>query len=104
MNTRSSSSIYPGRIMLHVFFWLAAYLIFIVIYSVKSNYFIAARNSLFYMPLHMAYFYIVAYWLVPVYLLNTRYLKFAGILLLLVFMVALTGRLIDVWLVNPYMM
>lgn len=103
MNSMPYMGLKLGRGAWHVIFWIFVFGMFTVIYSVKSTYLIATRNNLFYMPIHMAYFYTVAYWLLPVYLFNARYVKF-GLYLIGVMLVAATvSRLVDIWIVAPYM-
>lgn len=98
---------FPGfrlsRTTWHIIFWILVFVAFTIIYSVKSTSLIASRNNLFYLPVHIVYFYTVAYWLVPVYLFNARYIKFGLYLVGLMLMVALVSRLVDIWLVAPYM-
>jgi len=91
------------RVALHAAFWFIVYVFFLVIYSVKSTYAISARDGLFYMPLHMGYFCLIAYWLIPVYLLHSRYIRFAVSVLLLCLLVGFLGRVVDILLVNPYL-
>ncbi|GAB3906398.1 sensor histidine kinase [Mucilaginibacter boryungensis] len=91
-----------GRLTLHVAFWIVVFAFFTIIYAIKSTYLVAARNNLFYVPIHMAYFYAIAYWLIPVYLLTARYLKFALYLIVLIFFITVISRLIDIWIVVPY--
>ncbi|OCX54733.1 hypothetical protein BEL04_01000 [Mucilaginibacter sp. PPCGB 2223] len=93
-----------GRIALHVLFWIIVYIFFAAMYSVKSNFTISAHNAIYYMPIHIGYFYAVAYWLIPTYLLHARYFAFIGNLILLACTGALLGRVIDILIVDPYLM
>ncbi|MBW4890978.1 histidine kinase [Mucilaginibacter sp. HMF5004] len=102
MNTRMpSNSIKTGRIMLHIAFWVIVYVVFLVIYSVKSTYAISAYNGIFYMPLHMGYFYLIAYWLIPAYLLRSHYISFIFWVLCVSCAAAFAGRVIDILIGNP---
>jgi len=92
-----------SRIGLHVLFWIIVYLFFAAMYSVKSSCAISAHNAIFYMPIHMGYFYAVAYWLIPNYLLHARYLQFIGNLILLASAAAFLGRVVDILIVDPYL-
>ncbi len=96
------ANIKPARVISHVAFWIIVFLIFVVVYSFKSNYSIAAHNNVMYLPIHMAYFYLLAYWLIPNYLLRGRYILFSAWLLLFVFGSAFLGRVVDVFIVEPY--
>lgn len=91
------------RLILHIAFWVMVYIFFALIYSVKSTLAIAAHNGIFYMPIHMGYFYTVAYWLIPVYLVNSRYLLFGAYLLVLACITAWLGRVIDILITDPYL-
>ncbi len=93
-----------GRIALHVLFWIVVYIFFAAMYSVKSNFTISAHNAIFYMPIHIGYLYAVAYWLIPTYLLHARYIAFIGNLILLACTGALLGRVVDILIVDPYLM
>ncbi|WP_448698068.1 sensor histidine kinase [Mucilaginibacter sp. AW1-3] len=90
------------RIAAHLLFWAAVYLFFAFMYSVKTTFSIAARNGIFYMPVHMGYFYTVAYWLMPQYLIRGRYVAFAGLMIVLACIVALLGRVVDILISDPY--
>ena len=100
----SIKHIKPGRVALHVAFWVVVYLFFLVIYSVKSTYGISARNGIFYMPLHMVYFYLIAYWLIPTYLLRSYYASFVIGVLAVACLVGFAGRVVDILITNPYIM
>ncbi len=56
------------------------------------------------MPIHIGYFYAVAYWLIPRYLVHARYIACVGLLLLLACFGALLGRVIDILIVDPYLL
>lgn len=103
-NTLFSRPVKPGRIALHVLFWIIVFIFFVIIYSVKGGYAVAVHNNLFFVPVHVAYFYAVAYWLFPVYLFNTRYVQFGIYLLLIIFTSTILSRLIDIFFVEPYVM
>lgn len=92
-----------GRLALHVLFWAVVFVAFTVIYAFKSNYLISARNNLFYVPVHMAYFYMVAYWLIPNYLFRGRYLATGLYTLVLIFVTTILCRAVDIWITDPYL-
>lgn len=93
-----------GRITQHVLFWLATFFLFTIIYAVKSTYAISFHNNLFYVPLHMLYFYPVAYWLVPRYLFTGKYFLFGIQLLGIMLLVTGLSRLTDIFIATPYTM
>ena len=92
-----------SRTAQHIAFWLVVFFVFNGIYSVKSTYWIASRNNLFYIPIHIAYFYSLAYWVMPRYLFTGKYVAFAFRLLLIMLAVTVTSRLVDIFIANPYL-
>lgn len=91
------------RLWQHVLFWLAAYVLMVVIYGYsKKTYWIAARNNVFYAPVQLAYFYLLAYWLLPVYLFRQQYMGFFAFLLVLFLAAVYLTRIVDVALIDPY--
>jgi len=92
-----------SRIALHVLFWIVVFVVFTIIYAIKSSYYVAAHNNLFYIVVYMAYFYSIAYWLIPAYLLRGSYTKLISYFLMLVFVSALLCRVIDILVVLPYL-
>lgn len=103
MNRALFSHLSVGRVTAHVAFWIFVFVAFTSIYSVQSTYLISARNNLFYVPLHIVYFYTVAYWLLPAYLFDARYVTFALYLLAIMLAVAVMSRLTYIWFVSPYL-
>jgi LytS/YehU family sensor histidine kinase len=69
----------------------------------KPNYWIPFRNNLGYMPIHMAYFYIVAYVIVPRYLYTKKYFLFFIALAVCCFIIGIIARVVDILYVDPYM-
>lgn len=106
MQTRPTnlSRITIGRILEHVIFWLIAFGILTFYYGAdKPNYLIPLRNNLFYLPIHMAYFYTLAYFIVPKYLYTKQYLKFSLVLIALIVITGLVTRVVDILFVDPYL-
>jgi two-component system sensor histidine kinase AlgZ len=93
-----------SKVAQHVIFWIAMFILIDIIYSVKSNYLFASYNNLFYLPVYMAYFYALARWLIPIYLLRAHYVKFVAGLLMLIFVSAFICRLIDILIMAPFML
>ncbi|MES3017634.1 MAG: histidine kinase [Bacteroidota bacterium] len=90
--------------MEHTIFWLVALVILTLYFGAdKPNYWIPLRNNLGYMPLHMAYFYIVGYIIVPKYLYPKKYFLFLIALITCCFMIAVFARILDILYVDPYM-
>lgn len=91
------------RVYQHLLFWGVAYLLIASMYSVQTNFWISLRNNLFFMPVQIAYYYAIAYWIIPRYLFVNRYLKFAIWLLVLVVASSLITRTVGLTLVTPYL-
>lgn len=92
-----------SRIAQHVLFWLVIFFSFTLIYAVKSSFWISFRNNLFYIPLHMLYYYILAYWMLPRYLFTGKYFKFSLLMLALIFGITVLSRLVDILIAIPYL-
>jgi two-component system sensor histidine kinase AlgZ len=92
------------RTLQHVIFWLFVYLFFTLLYTVRSTFWISFHNNLYYIPVHMAYFYVLGYWLLPKYLFVGKYVKFAAMLILLMLAVVFTSRMIDIFIASPYIL
>lgn len=92
------------RVIEHVIFWLIALGVLTIYYGAdKPNYVIPLRNNLFYLPIHMAYFYYLAYLIIPKFLYTKKYVQFIVVLLLSVLAVGIITRVIDILFVDPYL-
>lgn len=92
------------RILLHVAFWIMVWLLTAFVYGYeKQSIFVALKSNLLLLPVHMIYFYTVAYIIIPKYLLKRKYVKFAIILLLFVFIMPGITRAFDIFLVEPHL-
>ncbi len=90
------------RVLLHVAFWVMAWLVTAFVYGYeKQSLAMALQNNIMLLPVHMLYFYTVAYFIIPRYLLKRKYLKFFIVLLLFVFIMPGVTRLFDIFLVEP---
>jgi two-component system, LytTR family, sensor histidine kinase AlgZ len=103
----SSMTIHVGKVRInrvaqHVIFWTIIFWLFAGMYAVKSTFWVSFRNNLFYAPLHMTYFYVVAYFLLPQYLYKGKYAGFALRLLALMLTVIISSRLVDIFIASPY--
>lgn len=93
------------RIIEHLIFWLIAMVLLTIYFGAdKPNYFIAFRNNLFYLPVHMLYFYSLAYIVIPKYLYRQKYTLFFAALLVSVIIAGLLTRIIDILFVEPYLL
>ncbi|MCD8740239.1 histidine kinase [Mucilaginibacter roseus] len=100
---KSILAILGNRLLQHIFFWVVVSSFFVMMYSFKSNWQIALHNNVFFMPVHMALFYAVGYWLIPRYLLSGKYVQFALLLILTNLVLGLTSRLVDIFIAYPYL-
>ena len=90
------------RIIQHGAFWVVVLLILAMIYGVGlPGYWFAVRMILIFMPLHMLYFYMIAYVVMPRYLFTGRYFRFFVFLVLCIFLAALCFRLLEILFADP---
>lgn len=91
------------RVAQHVLFWLAVSIGVTGLYSVEITFLQSLRNNMFYMPVQIAYYYAIAYWLVPRYALTGRYVSFAFLLAGLALVTVTISRSIGLTMVIPNM-
>ncbi|TFF36860.1 sensor histidine kinase [Mucilaginibacter psychrotolerans] len=97
------NSIKIPRVWQHILFWITASAFITSIYAVQTDYVLSFRNNLFYMPVQIAYYYALAYWLLPRYLFVGKYLLFFLMTVPLVLLSTLVSRGIGLTFVIPYM-
>lgn len=74
-----------SRLIEHVTFWIIALALLTFYFGAdKPNYLIPLRNNLFYLPVHIGYFYFLAYYLIPKYLYTREYPRFFVSLIVLI--------------------
>lgn len=90
------------RVAEHIAFWLMA-LVLLTIYfgGNKPSYLWALQDNLLYLPVHIIYFYVLAYWAMPRYLYTKRYISFSVILLFCILSSALVTRVLDILIIDP---
>jgi len=91
------------RVYQHLLFWSVGYLLIASMYSVQTNFEVSLRNNMVFMPVQIAYYYAIAYWVIPRYLFVNRYLMFTFLLLLLVVISTLATRSVGLLFVHPYL-
>jgi len=90
------------RIAQHTVFWLFVLLVLTFIYGVDMpSYWLACGIMLMFVPLHMLYFYVVAYVVVPRFLYTQQYAKFFALLILCGTIATFGFRLIEVSIADP---
>jgi hypothetical protein len=91
------------RIGMHCGFWMLCILVLTSSYRPGlPSYAIAFKTILMVMPVHICYFYAVAYWAIPRYLYSRRYLKLISAFLLCFLLAALMFRLLEILVIVPY--
>lgn len=91
------------RVLQHIIFWIIVLLILTVIYSVHISLITSFRNSLIYGTVQVAYYYAIAYWVVPAYLFKGKYFKCILLSLVVAVVSMLLSRSIGLIFVIPYM-
>jgi hypothetical protein len=90
------------RILLHLLFWLTVMTILTVIYGTgMPNYVFAAGIVALFMPIHILYFYTIAYVIIPRYFDRKRYVGFFVFLLLIVVGSTFVFRLLEILVADP---
>jgi two-component system sensor histidine kinase AlgZ len=97
------SNIRLPRFWQHLIFWIIVSFFITSLYSIQTNFWVSLRNNLLYMPIQIAYYYALAYWLVPKYVFRKRYVTFILMLIPLVFAVMFISRTIGIFFVFPYL-
>ncbi|MDN3584040.1 histidine kinase [Mucilaginibacter flavus] len=90
------------RLWQHILFWMAVCFFITSMYSVQTNFTVSARNNLLFMPIQVAYYYAIAGWLMPKYLLPGRYIKFGISVLGIVTLSVVITRIVGILFVTPY--
>lgn len=90
------------RILLHVLFWLAVLTVLTVIYGAgMPGYALTIGIVSMFLPIHIAYFYLIAYVIIPRYFDRKKYARFAIFFLLIVIGSTLAFRLIEILVADP---
>lgn len=95
---------FPKKIVLHLFFWIACILVLTSSYSPGlPSYGVALTAVLMVVPVHIFYFYSLAYWAIPRYLYSRKYMKLVLAFLLCFFAAALLFRVLEITVIIPYL-
>lgn len=90
------------RILLHLLFWLTVLIILTVIYGAgMPDYLLTVGIVALFMPIHILYFYTIAYVLIPRYFDRKRYTWFFTFLLLIVVGSTLAFRMLEILVADP---
>lgn len=99
---KQSDKSYIKRIAEHGLFWLAALLMLTFFFNgSKGDFWWTISDNLVYLPVHMLYFYVLAYAVMPALLLKKRYFVFALIFIFCALTSGLLIRLLDIFYIDP---
>ncbi len=92
------------RVWQHIVFWLICTVGMTVIYGVgMPDYMTGLQVILMFMPVHILYFYVVAYWVMPHYLRLRKYLQVIPVLLACIFISWFCFRTIEILFADPFL-
>lgn len=92
---------YP--ILKQLFYWLLSFGLLSVIYGTAyGSYELGAKVILMLLPVHMCYFYLITYWVLPRFFFRDKYVKTFLLLFLLIPLIAVLYRLDEIFISNPY--
>jgi len=92
------------RAFTHISFWLVVTIVLTIFYGTGLPHFgISFNIIMMLLPVHIAYFYVVAYWIIPKYLYRKKYLSLALSLLSCTFLIGLAYRIIEMRYADPYL-
>ncbi|SDH14622.1 Histidine kinase [Dyadobacter soli] len=90
------------RILLHITFWLAVLTILTVLYGAgMPDYWLTIGIVGMFMPIHIGYFYLIAYVIIPRYFDRKKYVQFILFFLLIVIGSTLAFRLMEILVADP---
>ncbi|KQS33201.1 sensor histidine kinase [Dyadobacter sp. Leaf189] len=90
------------RTLLHVLFWITILIILTVIYGAgMPGYGLALGVVAMFMPIHMLYFYCIAYFLIPRFFNRKRYVEFVIYLILCIILSTLVFRFLEILVADP---
>lgn len=90
------------RILLHILFWLAVLTILTIIYGAgMPDYWLTIGIVALFMPIHIGYFYLIAYVIIPRYFDRKKYVHFAILFLLIITGSTLAFRLMEILVADP---
>lgn len=98
----TSSAVTPKRVALHIVFWIAMWALTAFVYGYqKYDLRLSMWNNLCFLPIHILYFYTLAYVLVPNFLFKKRYFTFFVLLFACIFIIPLLTRIVGIYVFEP---
>lgn len=90
------------RVFLHILFWLVVLTILTIIYGAgMPDYWLTIGIVGLFMPIHIGYFYLIAYVIIPRYFDRKKYVQFVLLFLLVVIGSTLAFRLMEILVADP---
>jgi sensor histidine kinase YesM len=90
------------RILRHVLFWLVYLVVFTLFTTNETTGFLdGLTTTLLFTPMNMVYVYVLAYWLVPAYLISEKYIRFFCLYCLWVFVGLILNFLFRYYILIP---
>jgi hypothetical protein len=90
------------RILLHILFWLVVMTILTIIYGAgMPDYWLTIGIVGMFMPIHVGYFYLIAYLIIPRFFDRKKYAQFVLLFLLIVLGSTLAFRLMEILVADP---
>ncbi|WP_051293212.1 sensor histidine kinase [Olivibacter sitiensis] len=90
------------RVVQHVLYWLSVLAVMTVLYSIYIKSYLASFSfMIFFLPIHMAYFYIMAYVVIPKMLFTKKYIWFFLSVFACALVAALLFRLAEIFYADP---
>ena len=90
------------RILLHILFWLVVLTILTVIYGAgMPDYWLTIGIVSIFMPIHIGYFYLIAYVIIPRFFDRKKYTQFVLLFVLIVVGSTLAFRLMEILVADP---
>lgn len=91
-----------SRLLSHILFWIFAFGLLTYIYGTSYNSFtLGAVTILTLLPVHICYYYIITFWVLPRFF-KGEYVKAIIFTLLTMFFIAILYRLIEIFFANPH--
>ncbi|WP_138481176.1 sensor histidine kinase [Dyadobacter bucti] len=91
-----------NRLFQHIAFWLIVMISLTAIYGAgMPNYWLALGVVAMFLPIHMLYFYAIAYVVIPKFFDRKKYVGFLALLLLCVLLSTVLFRLVEILIADP---
>jgi LytS/YehU family sensor histidine kinase len=97
-----NQNLVQNRLFQHTAFWVVVLLLLTAIYGAgMPNYWLALAVVAMFLPIHMLYFYAIAYVIIPKFFDRKKYGSFLALLLLCVLLSTVLFRLVEILIADP---